>query len=135
MFDNIEPTSTVFEGKVFTFHLPGLENDKGLLVPIEFEQLPFHPVRAFLVHAPPGASRGEHGHKTGRQILMRVSGEIVIDLCWRGDEVSVVLGPENNSILITAPVWARQTYRGKNPCLMALCDTPYDPENYLYEKD
>ena len=123
-----------FEGKVLTFHLPGFENDKGLLIPIEFHQLPFHPVRAFLVHAPSGTSRGEHGHKTGQQILIRLSGEIEIDLCWQNEEKSVVLGRENNAVLISSPVWARQTYHGEGPCLMALCDTPYDPNNYLYEK-
>jgi len=131
----LEPTAEFFDGKVLTFHLPGFENEKGLLIPIEFQQLPFQPVRVFLVHSPSGATRGEHGHKTGRQILIRVSGEIKIDLCWQYEEKSVVLGLENNAVLIASPVWARQTYYGEDPCMMALCDTPYDPNNYLYEKN
>ena len=41
----IKPTSVFFEGKVSTFHLPGVENDKGLLIPLEFQLLHFQPVR------------------------------------------------------------------------------------------
>ena len=131
----IEATSRFFDGKVITFHLPGFESEKGVLTPIEFEQLPFHPLRAFFVQAPSETTRGGHAHKTGRQILIRVSGEIEVEIFWRREERSVVLGANNNAILIASPVWSRQIYRGERPCMMALCDTPYDPSDYLYEKD
>ncbi len=127
-------TSRFFDGKVLTFHLCGIEDDRGVLIPIEFQRLPFLPVRAFLVQAPSGTSRGGHGHRTGRQIFIRVSGEIEIELCWQNEEKCVVLGPNNNAILIAAPVWSRLIYHGESPSLMALCDTPYDPSSYLYEK-
>jgi dTDP-4-dehydrorhamnose 3,5-epimerase-like enzyme len=127
-------TSMLFEGKVSTFHLRGIEDDRGILTSIDFQKLGFHVLRAFLIQARPGASRGGHGHNRGRQILVRISGEIKVELFWQNKETSVLLGPENNGILIASPVWSRQTYHGHAPCLMAFCDTPYDPSSYLYEK-
>ena len=46
----------------------------------------------------------------------------------------MVLGPENNAIMIASPVWSRQLYNGNDPRLMVFCDTPYDPNSYIYEK-
>ncbi len=127
-------TSQFFDGKVLTFSCRGIEDDRGELVPIYFDQIPFHPVRAFMVRAPAGVSRGGHAYRAGGQILMRVSGEIHVELFWRNEEKTIVLGAESNAMLIASPVWSRQTYRGDSPCLMVFCDTPYDPNSYIYEK-
>ena|SRR6476620_3193729 len=126
--------ATFFDDKVLVLHLGSIEDHRGTLISIELGPLCFCAVRAFLVRAPAGTSRGGHGHKTGRQILVHISGEIEVQLSWQNEDRSVVLGPENNAIMIASPVWSRQLYNGNDPRLMVLCDTPYDPNSYVYEK-
>lgn len=126
--------ASFFGGKVLILHLRSIEDDRGVLTPIEFGPLCFYPLRAFFVQAPAGTSRGGHGHKTGRQILVRISGEIEVQLSWQSEDRSVVLGRENQAIMIASPVWSRQLYNGNDPRLLVLCDTPYDPNSYIYEK-
>ena len=123
-----------FGDKVLVLHLRSFADDRGVLIPIELGPLDFCAVRAFLVRAPTGTSRGGHGHKTGRQIFVHISGEIEVQLSWQNEGRSVVLGPENNAIMLASPVWSQQRYNGNDPSMMVLCDTPYDPNSYVYEK-
>lgn len=122
---------TEFGGLVRKFQLPVFEDRRGTLLPFEFADLPFVPVRVFLVSAPAGAVRGEHGHKSGRQILIRVAGEIEVECVLEDTRMSFVLSEEGSCLLVSSPVWARQTYRGRQPQLLVLCDLPYDPESYV----
>ncbi len=126
--------ATFFDGKVLVLHLRRVEDDRGVLIPIELGPLDFCAVRAFLVRAPTGTSRGGHGHKTGRQIFVHISGEIEVEFSWQNEDRSVVLDRENNAIMIASPVWSQQRYNGNDPSMMVLCDTPYDPNSYVYEK-
>lgn len=127
-------TASWFSGKVATLELCGTEDERGRLTPIDFAQLPFVPVRGFLISAPSGACRGGHGHRTGRQLLIRISGEIEVEVSWDGESRTVILDAVSNAILISAPVWSRQFYRGKAPSLLVLCDTLYDPESYVFDR-
>ena len=120
-----------FGGLVRKFQLPVFGDRRGALVPFEFADLPFVPVRAFLVSAPAGMVRGEHGHKSGRQFLIRVAGEIEVECVLEGSQMSFVLSEEGSSLLVSSPVWAQQTYRGQQPQLLVLCDLPYDPGSYV----
>jgi len=122
---------TEFGGLVRKFQLPVFEDRRGTLLPFEFADLPFVPARAFLVSAPAGAVRGEHGHKSGRQILMRVAGEIEVECVLDDTRKSFALSKEGSCLLVSSPIWARQTYRGRQPQLLVLCDLPYDPESYV----
>ena len=49
---------------------PTFKDHRGLLVPIEFAQLPFMPKRLFYVsNVPKGEERGNHAHYNTKQIL------------------------------------------------------------------
>lgn len=122
------------EGKVVGITTKRVEDDRGLLTAIDFRPYNFHPVRAFLVTAPPGTTRGGHGHRRGRQLLMHVSGEIEIEVQYANRSERLELNGTNRAIMIEAPVWSRQVYSGDNPAMIVFCDTPYDTENYLLER-
>jgi hypothetical protein len=47
----------------------------------------------------------------------------------------LLLDADTPAVLIEAPVWSRQTYRGERPSLLVLCDTPYDPDGYILQPD
>ncbi len=103
---------------------------------MEFSAYGFRAVRAFTVAAPSGCVRGGHGHVAGRQILVRLSGEIEVEVRRRrvaaGGSAST---PTSRAALIEPWVWARQTYLGDSPAMLVLCDTPYHPDDYLPDDD
>jgi len=116
-------------------HFEGIEDSRGELVPIDFATLDFSPVRSFVVNGRDGIARGGHAHSHGAQLLLRISGEIQVDLYFGGEEHTVTLGPLANAMMLRAPVWSSQTYRGDSPCLLVFSDQPYDPSAYRPARD
>ena len=120
-------------GKVRVLDTRSHEDARGILTVLEFGPLAFTAVRAFVVEAPDGAVRGGHGHRRGRQLLMRVSGEIDIELRHGGQVEHVRLDASHRALLIEAPVWSQQTYGGESPVMVVFADVEFDPDNYLAE--
>lgn len=123
----------IFGGKVVEIETESHADARGILTALAFGSLGFKPARVFVVEAPDGAVRGGHGHRAGRQLLMRVSGEIEIELRHGGEVESVTLSRSNRALLIEAPVWSSQTYRGASPAMVVLSDIEFDPDGYLPE--
>jgi dTDP-4-dehydrorhamnose 3,5-epimerase-like enzyme len=119
------------DGRVIRIPVETFEDGRGLLTAIEFSDYRFHSVRAFLVTAPSDSVRGGHGHATGRQILMQISGTIDVEVVHGNHTARITLDDERRAILIEPPSWSRQIYRGANPAMMVFCDTPYDPADYV----
>jgi hypothetical protein len=128
----IECTGTLLDGKVKLYRFAAMTDERGSLFPVDFSQMAFSPVRAFLVEAPPGTARGGHAHATGQQLLLCVSGCIEIGLSLNNQEETLVLNSPESGVLIAAPVWSRQTYCTQDSRLMVFCDTPYDPSSYIH---
>jgi dTDP-4-dehydrorhamnose 3,5-epimerase-like enzyme len=119
-----------FGGKVTELIPSSHADERGLLTALAFDQYGFAAVRSFIVEAPDGAIRGGHGHHRGRQLLMRLSGSIDLELRYGGGIERLTLDAELRAILVEPPVWASQTYRGARASLLVLCDTPYDAGDY-----
>jgi hypothetical protein len=130
----IESLPTVFGVLVARMHFPSIEGPSGTLTPFDLGAVPIAVVRAFHVTAPAGAIRGEHAHIMGSQLLLRLSGEIEVELSYKGAAATVLLHAENNALLISSPVWSRQLYRGPGASLLVFCDTPYDPSTYVHDR-
>ena len=126
---------TYCDGRVCPVAMDVFEDTRGALAKVELTSCDFHPVRAFIVTAPTGAVRGGHGHKKGRQLLIRVSGEIEVELFYHGRTQHLKLDATHRAVLIEPPVWSRQVYLGDNPIMIVFCDTLYDPEDYIWSKD
>jgi len=127
-------TGSFHDSLVKTYRFAPIADARGSLTPFDLAALDFSPVRLFLVDAAGGVARGGHAHRTGRQLLIRMRGEIIVETAHDGEERSFTLTESDNALLISAPVWARQTYRGADPRLLVLCDTPYDPASYVTER-
>ncbi|ESZ38657.1 FdtA/QdtA family cupin domain-containing protein [Mesorhizobium sp. L2C066B000] len=122
---------TFFGGKVTEIPTSLHCDPRGMLTAIEFSGYNFQAVRAFVVTAPRGTSRGGHAHGSGRQLMMQLSGEIGIEFRYQERIERLTLTSSNRAVLVDAPVWALQTYEGENPSLLVFCDTEYDPKDYV----
>lgn len=126
------PCSTWFEGRARLIDLPIHSDERGNLLPLDFDSLPFRPRRVFTVtDAPAGSIRGEHGHRSGEQLLICLQGKIGLLLRKGHEEANTVLTPTGPGLLLGAGVWCRQTYLVSNSALLVLASEPYDPESYI----
>jgi UDP-2-acetamido-3-amino-2,3-dideoxy-glucuronate N-acetyltransferase len=107
---------------------------RGSLLPLDFAQLPFLPCRAFVVRdVPAGTVRGRHAHRRGSQLLVRLTGRVLVDMRFEGQEDLVTLDRSDRALLIGPGVWAEQTYLDPGSILLVLASDPYDPHDYLPE--
>jgi dTDP-4-dehydrorhamnose 3,5-epimerase-like enzyme len=108
------------------------KDERGLLVPFDFDTLPFRPSRAFFVaDAPAGAVRGGHAHRSALQLLVCVKGRIEVLMRHGEDEVSVLLDAKPSGLVIEAGVWSSQKYLEAGSVLLAFASEPYDPTSYI----
>lgn len=119
-----------FGGKVAELTPSTHADERGTLTALAFDRHHFCAVRSFIVEAPDGTVRGGHGHHRGRQLFVRLSGAIDIELRYGGGVERLTLDDRLPAILVEPPVWATQTYRGGSARLLVLCDTAYDADDY-----
>lgn len=94
------------------------------------KQVPFGVQRVFTVFAKAGQVRGDHAHRRCTQLLVCVSGRILVS-CDNGYCVKEYLLDHMGAGLLVPPgVWARQDYQN-SAVLMVLCDRGYEAEDYI----
>ena len=107
------------------------EDNRGLLVPIEFDQLDFIPRRMFYVTGvPQGEKRGNHAHYTTQQILTCVQGEIEVSL-HDGKILEIVTLQPNQWVFVDRMVWDSQKFMTGHDILMCVCSTVYKKRDYI----
>jgi UDP-2-acetamido-3-amino-2,3-dideoxy-glucuronate N-acetyltransferase len=106
-------------------------DERGVLLPLEFSDMPFDPRRSFVIRGESaGTVRGEHSHITGQQMLICVAGSIEVQMRVDEDEVTVQLHPHSDGLLIGSGIWSQQTYIQPGSILLAFASEPYDPGSY-----
>jgi len=94
-------------------------------------QVPFSIARVFTVCANKGAVRGDHAHYRCTQLLVCLSGTILVT-CFDGRLTETAFLESNGrGILIPPGIWATQEYQKDNSVMMVLCDRGYEPEDYI----
>lgn len=112
--------------------LPLHSDSRGSLVPFEFDDLPFHPQRVFVITgAPNGATRGGHAHRSARQLLNCASGRVIVTLRTVSGGSSVVLDRQDRGLLIEPGVWSSQRFEADETVLVVLSSEPYRLDSYL----
>lgn len=126
----------VFDGRVRLYRVAGHDDARGRLTALSLSDFPFVPRRAFWISELPSGTttRGGHAHRTAEQLLVRLSGEIMVTLCFRGEEISIRLDDAQQVLLIGPEVWSEQTYLGPDACLFVLVNEEYDMDSYIHEK-
>ena len=120
--------------KVELLSFPSFSDHNGVLTVLDnIDLIPFKVARFFTVSAEKKAIRGQHAHKECSQLLISVSGSIEV-ICDDGYKKSkYLLDASNLGLLIPPGVWAQETYLKENTILMALCDLPYDADDYIFD--
>ena len=106
---------------------------KNGLLSIEFADVPFEVKRVFVVNGYKGEVRGNHAHRSCKQLLVCVSGHLRIrteDL--DGTESLVIIG-SGHSYFLDTYTWAEITYLDSDTMLLALCSEAYDKNEYIYD--
>lgn len=131
MYYQMESTR-LLDGLATLMSLDTHTQSRGRLLPLEFGQLPFHPVRSFVIdNVPLGAIRGQHAHKSCTQLLICLNGKISVNLQHASQKACVELLPNCVALMIKPLVYSEQVYLEEGSILLVLADTPYDPESYI----
>ena len=119
-------TSTPF--KLFT------DDRGGNLLPVEFANVDFVPLRVFVVNdVPKDAIRGEHAHYKTKQLLVCVRGSILVGLD-DGTTTTEMILTEGESAYIDLFVCDYQQFLTENAIMMVLASTEYDASDYINDK-
>ena len=111
-------------------------DDRGLLVAGQFpHDIPFAPVRIFIVSRTPDASvRGGHAHRTCHQFLIAVHGRVEVEWDDADGTTVAVLDDPTQGLYIPPLAWARQTYRDADSVLIVLASHAYDVQDYIDDR-
>lgn len=111
------------------------EDERGVLVPINFSELPFIPKRIFYIYnIPKNTWRGGHAHYNTRQILICLQGKIRVKL-EKSDSCNEFILEKNEWCLIENLVWDSQEFLTDDSVAIVLCSTEYDKKDYITDRE
>jgi len=106
---------------------------RGSLAAIELTQdLPFVPARFFVVYDVPTARvRGEHAHRTCKQVLVCLKGAVTCLVDDGSRRASVLLDDPSNGLFMPAMLWGAQYQYSEDAILAVFASKPYDNTDYI----
>lgn len=100
------------------------------------ELLPFDIKRFYFIRdVPAGASRGSHAHKTLRQLLVAVSGSMVVELDDGCETARFVLSGPDVGLLVPPGYWRTIREFAPGSVLAVLASSEYQEEDYIRSYD
>ncbi len=107
----------------------------GSLLVVEGERdIPFSIARVFFVYGVgPNQIRGEHAHLKTSQVLCCLRGSCEITLDDGEKKERFILDSPDKALMQRPMVWGRIAHLKPGSMLMVLCDTFYDPDEYIYD--
>lgn len=117
----------------YNFPLRGAEDNRGYLVAVEGgKEIPFDIKRVYYIFGTkPRVTRGEHAHKTLRQILIAVSGQCRLVLDDGKEKTEVWLSRPEQGLFVDRMVWREMTDFSSDCVLLVLADQQYDADDYI----
>lgn len=116
-------------------NLNKFSDERGVLVPLEFNNLPFIPKRAFYVYdVPKDTWRGEHAHYKTEQFLICLKGKIHVRLESKKGIEEITLN-ESDTCFIDKMVWDSQKFLVEDSVLLVICSTNFDKSDYIFDKN
>ena len=121
-----------FGGRARLIACSSQTDERGVLLPFYFNQMPFAPCRSFAItNVPAGVVRGGHAHRSGMQMLVCLHGRIEILMRYQDEEATLVMEPSSFSLVFGPGVWCQQRYATEGSVLLVFASEPYDPKSYL----
>lgn len=113
--------------------LPFIADQRGVLIPYEFDNLPFSPQRFFITSVQKKRTlRGEHGHYQCKQLLFSIKGELIVNVKTRSFESEFSLTPNGEALYLPNGFWSSQYFSLGDEILGCLASEPYDQNDYFY---
>lgn len=132
MTTGVKIRTEYFEGRARLIPCSFKKDERGILSPFYFDQMPFVPCRSFVItNVPAGTVRGGHAHRSGMQMLVCMHGSIEILMRYQDQEATLVLLPNSFNLVLGPGVWCRQKYMSGHSVLMVFASAPYDPDSYI----
>lgn len=118
------------------FNLQRHEHDNGFLCVFQRGvNVDFDIRRVFAVAASQGDVRGEHAHRKCTQLLMCVSGKILVSCDDGFKKAEYLLNGMHIALMIPPGIWAKQEYLTNDALLIVVCDRDYEAEDYIRDFD
>lgn len=115
--------------------LKTFEDERGILLPLEFKNCPFKPERIFYVYGVPRfVRRGCHAHYNTKQYILCLSGEIKVGL-HNGQKLEEDTLKPGQSIFVDSMIWDYQDFMTGHDMIAVLCSTSYREEDYITDFD
>ena len=115
--------------------LASFQDDRGLLLPVEFKDCPFKPERVFFVHGVPGyMRRGCHAHYKTKQYIICLAGKVLVGLHDGKTLDEQELNP-GEAVLVNEMIWDYQDFLTGHDVLAVFCSTSYDQKDYIFNFD
>lgn len=116
------------------YNLPIHTDEYGFLTVMQDNLLPpFTISRIFTVFGVKNAERGKHAHIKCSQLLVCMSGQILVS-CSDGEEkIDFLLNKPSLSLLIPPGIWSEQKYLTDNSILTVFCDRVYESNDYIHD--
>tara|TARA_R110000796_G_scaffold183100_3_gene299538 strand:- start:62 stop:448 length:387 start_codon:yes stop_codon:yes gene_type:complete len=116
---------------MFVESLKSFTDDRGVLYPLNFDEIPFQPKRMFVVSdVPKGVSRGDHAHYETEQFLVCIKGKIEV-LLYDGQEYTSTMLKPMQGVYVPKLVWDSQIFKTGEDMLLVLASTDYNREDYI----
>lgn len=110
-------------------------DNRGSLLPLSLDLIPFKPKRIFVVNdVPVGCVRGNHSHHKTEQYLICTQGSVDVFLDDGYNTKTINLN-KNEGVLIPYLVWDSQKFLTKNTEILVICSTEYDINDYILTYD
>ncbi|TIO54554.1 MAG: isomerase [Mesorhizobium sp.] len=115
------------------WRLPHFSDLRGELAPLEFgRNLPFKPVRSFLVYGVPSDKvRGEHAHRQCHQFLIATHGRLSVVVDDGHERKEVLLADPSIGLYLPPGVWGIQYKFQPDTALLVMASHPYDASDYI----
>jgi acetyltransferase-like isoleucine patch superfamily enzyme/dTDP-4-dehydrorhamnose 3,5-epimerase-like enzyme len=118
---------------VMLYALPYIKDIRGDLSVGEFErQVPFKPMRYFIVHNVPNEkTRGQHAHRKCDQFLVCIRGRCSVVADDGINRREILLDRPSLGLYMPSMTWGVQYKFSSDAMLLVLASDYYDPEDYI----
>lgn len=115
------------------WRLPRFGDLRGEIAPLEFHSdLPFRPVRSFLVYSVPSDRvRGEHALRECHQLLIAAHGRLSVVVDDGQDRKEVVLSEPSIGLYMPPKIWGVQYKFQRDTALLVMASHPYHADDYI----
>ena len=132
-----EPVRATRVPGVNLHRMPRFDDLRGALAVTDFaQQLPFVPVRSFIVFDVPSAeTRGEHAHHACHQFLVCVHGSVRVLADDGASREEFLLDSPELGIHLPPRIWGTQYRYTRDAVLLVFASQPYAASDYIRDYD